>query len=147
MKNISLPVLLSFVLLLSCRVAASASDTSIIGSVYFTSSLASSYMKKHGYVYIEERFKKNIFAAEDADISIRNEDGSIVGRGKTDKQGNFSISVLDNNSYKITIRFHGRDSEYAVSSSKKNNFIAYLGFFNSNEVGNWIDAKMRMSRF
>ena len=142
MRNISLSILFSLFLLISYSAAANASDTTVSGSAHFKSSLLSSYMEKHGYVFIEESSKKNIFAAGDAEIIIRNKNNTIVGTGKTDKKGNFSISVPEDDSYQIIVRFHGHEAEYVVSSSEANNFIAYLGYFNSDEVGIWIDAKL-----
>jgi len=143
MRNYLLSVLFSLLLLMSYSPAVHAADVTVSGSAYFVSSLLSSYMKKHGYVFIEESAKKNVFAAGDADITIKNEKDKTVGAGTTDEKGNFSISVPDDESYKIIVIFHGRESEYTVSSSEVSNFKAYLGYFSSDEVDGWIDAKLK----
>jgi hypothetical protein len=143
MRKILLPVLFSVLLLMSYSPTVHASDVTVSGSAYFISSLLSSYMQKHGYVFIEESAKKNVFAAGDADITIKNEKDIILGTGTTDKKGDFLISVPEEKSYKIIVIFHGRESEYVVSSSEANNFKAYLGYFSSNEVDGWLDAKLK----
>jgi hypothetical protein len=143
MRNYLLSVLVSLLLLMSYSPAVHAADVTVSGSTYFISSLLSSYMQKHGYVFIEESAKKNVFAAEDADITIMNKKDKILGTGTTDKKGDFSISVPEVESYKIIIVFHDRESEYTVSSTEVNNFKAYLGYFSSDEVDGWLDAKLK----
>ena len=144
MKKVLLSVLLCLFLLVSYSAVTNASGTTVTGAAYFKSSLLSSYMEKHGYVFIEESSRKNIFAAEDAEIIIKNKKNKVIGYGKTDKRGNFSISVPEDDSYKIIVKYHGHEKEYEASSSNSKNFTAYLGYFSSDEVGDWIDAKLNL---
>lgn len=144
MKNLSLSILFSLVLLLFLNNAAIAFEvTTINGSVQFKCKLLSKYMEKHGYSYIKEiiyekTFKTNIFAAKDAEVIIKNKYDTVLAVGKTDKKGNFSISVPKDNNYRIVARFHDREIEEAVSYSDAKNFIADLGYFDTEKVGDWI---------
>lgn len=144
MKNIITPVLFSVIMLTVCSAAVGLSNNTLNGAAQFKSSFSSSYMAKHGYVFIEESNKSNIFAAGDAEIIIKNKNGKLVGKGKTDREGAFSIAVPEGESYKVIIKYHDRETEYEVSSLKTRNFIAYLGEFDSDEVGSWIDAKLKI---
>ena len=143
MRKILLPALFSLLLLMSYSPAVHASDVTVSGSAYFISSLLSSYMQKHGYVFIEESAKKNVFAAGYADITVKNKKNRIIGTGKTDQKGDFSISVPEDENYKIIVVFHGRESEYTVALSEVTEFKAHLGYFSSNEVDGWLDAKLK----
>jgi hypothetical protein len=102
-------------------------------------------MEKHGYSYIKEinyrEFKTNLFAAEDAEVIIKNKYDTVLGVGKTDERGNFSISVRKDNNYKILVRFHDREIEDVVDYFDAKNYIADLGYFKTEKVGNWIDSK------
>ena len=99
MKNISLPVFFGLLLLLSFNTTAVAGNITISGSARFECNLLMKYMGKHGYSFIKENkdinnnFKANLFAARDADVIVKDQDNNIVGTGKTDKKGNFSISA------------------------------------------------------
>ena len=147
MKKILLSVWISLMLLLSFNAAAVASDITVSGSAYFKCNFRSTYMEKHGYYFIEEtlyqkNIKTNLFAARDAKVIIKNRHNTILGVGKTDEKGNFSISVPEDKSYQIVIRFHNREIEDVVSSSDAKNFIADLGYFSTEKVGSWIDSRL-----
>ena len=116
---------------------------SINGSTQFTCKFLSKYMEKHGYSYIKEsikesNFKTNVFAAKDAEIIVKNKYDTVLAFGKADKKGNFSISVPKDNNYKMVVRFHDREIEEVVSYSDAINFIADFGYFDAENVGNWI---------
>ncbi len=143
MKNISLSILYSLLLLFLFNAAAIASDITISGSARFRCNFLSKYMEKHGYSFIKEitydnNFKTNIFVARDATVIIKNKDNTILGVGKTDKKGNFSISVPKDRAYRILVQFHGREVEHELSYSDSENFIADLGYFDIDTVGSWI---------
>lgn len=143
MKKISLFTWYSILLLLSLNAAAVASDVTISGSARFNCNLLSKYMEKHGYYFIEEvkygkNFKTNIFAAKDAEVTIKSGNHTIVGTGKADEKGNFSISVPEEDTYQIVIRFHDREIEHNVSRSDAQDFVADLGYFKTEKVGSWI---------
>ncbi len=144
MKRILASVLISIMLLISFSAIVNASGSTLKGEVQFRSSFSSSYMAKHGYVFIEESNKANIFAAGEAEIIVKNTNGMVVGKGKADRNGIFSISVTEGENYKVLVKYHGRKTEYEVSDLDVKNFTAYLGEFNSEEVGNWIDAKLKV---
>ncbi len=104
-------------------------------------------MEKHGYSFIREvsyrdSMKTNLFAAKDAEIIIKNNHDTIVGYGKTDRKGNFSISVPGDKSYEILVQFHGHEIKKEVSYSEAKKFIADLGYFSTETVGNWIDNRL-----
>jgi hypothetical protein len=99
-------------------------------------------MEKHGYVFIGEEAKKNVFAAEGAEVIVKDMNGTIIGTAITDKKGNFSISVPEEMKYQLTVRFHDREKEYTISYLERDNFIANLGYFSTDTVGSWIDAKL-----
>ncbi len=143
MKNISLSILYSLSLLLSFNAVAIASDITISGSAQFRCNFLSKYMEKHGYSFIKEitynnNFKTNIFVASDATVIIKNKDNAMLGVGKTDKKGNFSISVPMDKAYRILVQFHGREIEKELSPSDSKDFIADLGYFDIETVGSWI---------
>ena len=150
MKAISLSILL-VLLLLSFNSIALASDDTIAGSAYFECSLMSKYMQKHGYSFIEEipsaeYLKTNLYAARDAQVFIKDTNNIIVGRGQTDKNGNFSITVPQYDSYQIIVKFHDHEVKEDVSSSDLKNFIIDLGNFSSESVGSWIDARFDLRK-
>ena len=151
MKKIAFYVwVVSLILLLSLNTAAIASDITVSGSAYFKCNFRSTYMKKHGYYFIEETLyqrsaKTNLFAARDAEVIIKNKHNTILGIGKTDKKGNFSVSVPEDRSYQIVIRFHNREIEDIVSPSDAKKFIADLGYFSTEKVGSWIDSYQKQS--
>jgi hypothetical protein len=143
LKKISLSIFYVLLLLLCFNATAIASDITISGSAQFECNLLSKYMKKHGYSFIKEikyknNFKTNLFAANDAEVIIKNKLNITVGVGKTGKNGDFSISVPRENTYRIIVRFHGREIEDTVSYSDAKNFIADLGYFESEKVASWI---------
>jgi plasmid maintenance system killer protein len=141
-KSIILSILFGLFLLFSYYIPSYGSEATITGSVYFTCNFLSKYMAKHGYVFIGEEAKKNVFAAEDAEVIIKDMNGTVIGTARTDKKGNFSILVPEEMNYRIIVRFHDREKEYTVSYLEINNFTANLGYFNTDTVGNWIDAKL-----
>jgi hypothetical protein len=99
-------------------------------------------MKKNGYSYIKEviyknNIKTNVFAAKDAEVIIKNKYGSILRTGRADEKGNFTVSVPEDNNYTIIVKFHDRKTENVVSCSDVNDFIADLGYFDSEKVGSW----------
>ena len=148
MKNISFSICYGLLLLLSFNTASLASDITISGSAYFKCNFRSAYVEKHGYYFIEEtlykkNIKTNLFAAKDAKVIIKNKQNAIVGVGKTDKKGAFSVSVPMENSYQIVIRFHDREIEDIVSYPDAQNFIADLGYFSTEKVGYWIDSELK----
>jgi hypothetical protein len=143
MKKISLSICYSLLLLFSFTTVAIASDITISGSAQFKCNLLSKYMKKHGYSFIKEisyenNLKTNLFAAKDAEVTIKNKYDTVVGVVKTDKKGNFSISVRKDNNYKIVVRFHDLEFEYAVDYFDAENFIADLGYFDTEKVESWL---------
>ncbi len=151
MKNISLSILLGLSLLLFLNTASIASDLEISGSAYFQCSLMSKYMEKHGYSFIKEishkdYLKTNLYAANDAKVIVKDKNNITVGAGTADKEGNFSINVPADESYRIIVRFHGHEFEEAVSYSDAQNVIIDLGYFSSDSVGSWIDAKLDLRR-
>ena len=143
MNKISLSVWSGLLLLLFLNGAAVASDVTISGSARFKCNLISKYMEKHGYYFIEEleynkNFKMNIFAAKDAEITIKNRNDSILGSGKSDEKGDFSISVPEADTYQVVIRFHDRKIEFGLSLSDVKDHVADMGYFDTEKVGSWI---------
>jgi hypothetical protein len=133
----------SLLLILSSNAAAFASDFTVSGAAYFKCNFISTYMEKHGYLLIEKdlylnNLKIDRYAASDAEVIIKNQNNAVIGTGKTDGKGKFSISVPEDYSYRIIIRFHGREIEDAVSNSNVKNITADLGYFDTEQVGSWI---------
>ncbi len=143
MRKILLSILCP-VILFAFSVSTSAFEmTTISGSAQFKSSLLSKYMKKHGYSYIEEVLydghkKTNIFAAKDAEVIIQNKYGTVVGSGKADDDGSFSVSVPRDNNYHIFVRFHDREIEGLVSYAEVKNYTADFGHFDTETVEGWL---------
>ncbi|MBI5665522.1 MAG: hypothetical protein HZC49_10640 [Nitrospirae bacterium] len=138
-----LSVLHILLVVLSPNTAAYASDIVLNGSVYFKCNFISSYMEKHGYVLVEKNLyirelKTDRYAANDAEVVIKNLNNTVIGTGKTDEAGKFSIPVPENQSYRMVIRFHGREIEEAVSYSDSANIKADMGYFDTEQVGSWI---------
>ncbi len=142
MKKVSQSVLFIFILSLVFSTAAAADKITINGTAYFSSTLLSKYMEKNGYSFIKEihqdNVKKNLFAAGDAEVIIKNKRNSIIKTGRTDNQGNFSVSVPGDFGYQIIVRFHGHEFMDVVTSANEYRFIANMGFFDTEEAGNWI---------
>ena len=142
MKKVTLSVLLVFILSLIFNAAATASDITINGTAYFSCNLLSKYMEKNGYSFIREIYqnnvKKNLFAAGDAEVIIKNKRNSIIKIGTTDKKGNFSVSVSRDFGYQVIVRFHEHEFMDVVTSANDYIFTANLGFFDTEEVGSWI---------
>ncbi|GEM_PF-5382738 len=135
-----LPALFIFISAVSA-----AADVTINGSAYFKCNFISTYMEKHGYSYIREvsyndNMKTNVFAARDATVIIKDGSDNIVGYGRTDRNGNFSISVPRDESYQIIVRFHGQEIKKQVPYSEARRFVADLGYFSTEKVGGWIDS-------
>ncbi len=145
MKAILLSILLVLIFL-SFNSIALASDLTISGSAHFKCSLMSKYMQKHGFSFIDEissaeYLKINRYAARDAQVFIKDTNNIIVGKGQTDKDGIFSITVPQYDRYQIVVKFHGQEVKEDVSSSDLKNYIIDLGNFSSDSVGSWIDAR------
>ncbi len=143
MRIIKIKIILFLLLLFSLNTVAIASDITISGSAQFECNLLSKYMKKHGYFFIKEirrknNLKTNLFAAKDAEVIIKNKLDTILGVVRTDKKGNFSISVPVENMYQIVVRFHDREIKNEVSYSYAKNFLADLGYFDTEKVVSWI---------
>lgn len=113
-------------------------------NVQFKCNFLTKYMEKHGYVFVEKSNKMNIFAARDAQIIIKDMNDNVIADGTTDQNGEFTGNVPFQDSYKLVVSFNKHESEFIVSSSKADNFTAYLGYFESDEVGGWIDAKLNL---
>ena len=133
----------SLLLILPLNAMAFASDIALSGSASFKCNFISTYMGKHGYHLIEKdlylnNLKIDRYAAHDAEVIIKNQTNAVIGTGKTDEKGMFSISVPEDYSYRIIIRFHGREIEDAVTYSIVKNIIADLGYFDTEQVGSWI---------
>jgi hypothetical protein len=142
MKNIILSIYVSLLLLNSFNNAAAA-DITISGSAQFQCDLLSKYMKKHGYHYIREikyenSFKTNLFAAKDGEVIVKNMNNTVLGHGKTDEKGNFSVLAPRENSYQILVRFHGREINSVVAGTDEEIIIVDLGYFDKIEVDGWL---------
>lgn len=144
MKRLILAVVcgMSALLFLS---AATASDVTINGSAQFQCSLLSKYMKKHGYSYIREvmyknNLRTNVFAAKDAEVIIKNKYGVVLATERADEKGHFTLSVPEDNNYRIAVKFHEREIENIVSCPDAANFIADMGYFDSEKVGSWLQT-------
>ncbi len=141
MKSIKFSLLIAL-LLLAFTSSAIASDVILKGSVQFKCNLLSTYMEKRGYPFLEElrdgfnTFTANLYAAKDAEIIIKNSDDTVLLIEKTDKNGDFSIS-LPEGSHKIVIRFYDHEIESELSQTDYDNFVADMGHFSSNEVDKW----------
>lgn len=151
MRKISLLIILSFILILSFTTVSLASDITITGSAHFKSTLSSKYMQKHGYSFIEEvRYenflRKNIYAAGYAKVIIKNSKSVILGTVRTDENGGFSVTVPEEDSYQIVVRFHDHEFKKEVSPAESKEIIADLGDFSSNAVDGWIDARLASLR-
>ena len=147
MKNILWSALYGFLLILFLNSASAASDVTVSGSAYFKCSFLSKYMVKHGYVLIKENVsvngsKTNLYAARDAEIIIKDPDNHVIGTGRTDQRGDFSVNVPEGQGYKMIFRFHGQEIEKAVSYAEADRFTADLGYFSTDMVGEWIDARL-----
>jgi hypothetical protein len=142
MKKITRSVLFIFILSLILNTAAAASDITINGTAYFSCTLLSKYMEKNGYSFIKEihqdNVKKNLFAAGDAEVIIKNKRNSIIKTGRTDNLGNFYVSVPGDFGYQIIVRFHGHEFMDVVTSANEYRFSANMGFFDTEEAGSWI---------
>jgi hypothetical protein len=150
MKTIVLSILLGL-LLLSFNSIALATDVTITGAAHFKCSLMSKYMQKHGYSFIgvisaEEYLKVNRYAARDAQVIIKDKNNITVGKGQTDKDGNFSITVPQDDRYQVIVKFHDHEVKEDVSLSNLKNFIIDLGNFSSESVGSWIDARYELRK-
>lgn len=143
MRRMTLSALLCLLLLFSFSFTSNASEITISGTAQFKCSLLSKYMKKQDYSFIYEirsknNFKTNLYAAKDAEVLIIDGDNGIVRIGQTDNKGHFSVSVSEEKVYQIVVRFHGREINGVASASDAEDFIADLGYFSSEEVGNWL---------
>ena len=143
MKKCLLSILMCLILVISFSGAVCASDTVVSGSIYFSSSLISSYMQKHGFIFIKDHSHDLVYAAPDAEIAVINKEDDIVGQGRTDTGGHFSISVPEEKSYMIIVRFHGHEYKHEVPNSERDNISIRLGLFSSDEVDAWIDARIK----
>lgn len=134
---------LCLLMIFSFHNAAAAADISISGSSQFESSLLAKYMKKHGYSYvgqtsIENYLKVNTYAAKDAEVIVKDEQGAVLGTGMTDQQGNFNIIVSREDVYKVIVRFQGQETEKIVKFPKIDDITMNVGYFSSEIVGGWI---------
>ncbi len=143
MKSVRLSLLIAL-LLFAFTSSAIASDIILKGSAQFKCNLLSTYMEKRGYPFLEElrdgynKFNANLYAANDAEIIIKNSDDTVLLIENADKSGDFSIS-LPEGAHKIVIRFYDREIESELSKADHNNFIADMGHFSSNEIDHWFE--------
>ncbi len=144
MRKITVSILISILMLLSYGGAANAMKDKVNIAVQFKCNFLSKYMAKHGYVFVETSNKKNIFAARDAKVTIKDMNDKVLGVGKTDKNGAFSRYITVNEEYKVVVEFHGHETVFEVPSSKLESFTAYLGYFETDEVGGWIDTRLNL---
>jgi hypothetical protein len=100
-------------------------------------------MQKHGFIYIEKGSRDFVYAAPDAEITVTNKEDDIVGQGRTDIGGHFSMSVPEEESYMIIVRFHEHEYKHEVPNSKRDTILIRLGLFRSDEVDRWIDASIK----
>ena len=145
MKKILLVICFSALIFTFSNNNAAASEVVISGSSQFDCSLSAKFMEKHGYVFIEESYyasymSTNMYAATDAEVTIENEHGAILGAGMADKRGHFSITVPKSDLYKIVVTFHGHKGIKQVQFSKIDDVIVYLGFVKSEIVDNWLQT-------
>ena len=153
MNKILLVILFSLVLCVSVTNNAVASDfqkensivktVEISGSFQFDSSLSAKFMEKHGYSFIEESYygsflTTNMYGAQDVEVIIEDEHGTLLGTGVSDKKGKFSISVPPEDSYRIVARFHDRETDKMVEFKDIDGVIVYVGFFKSETVDIWM---------
>jgi len=146
MKTLLRSVMYILLLVLFYNAAANAANITLSGTTQFECNLLSKYMEKHGFTYLQEipynNFKTNLFAANNAEVIIKNEkNNAVLGTARTDKKGNFSISVPEDSRYRIIVRFHDREIEKTVYCSEAKNIIANVGYFDSGTVDNWIEIK------
>ena len=147
MRKITVSILIASLMILLIAGAGGAEEAlknKINVNAQFKCNFLTKYMEKHGYVFIETSSKKNIFAAGDAKIIIKDMNDKVIADGTADKNGEFTGYVPAQDSYKVSVSFNSHESEFIVSSSKARNFTAYLGYFESDEVGGWIDAKLNL---
>ncbi len=144
MKKITVSILIGFLMVLLIGGTADALKNKMSVKVQFKCNFLSKYMAKHGYTFVETSNKMNIFAARDSKIVIKDMNDKIVGIGTADSKGEFTGYIPVQENYKVIVKFHGHESEFEVSSSKAANFTAYLGYFDSDEVGGWIDSKLNL---
>ena len=148
MKKILPAILFSLVIVIPFTNNAAASDVIISGSFQFDCTLSAKFMEKHGYSFIEESYygsylSTNMYAAEDVEVIIKNEDGTILGTGVADKKGKFSISVPHEDIYRIVARFHDRETDKMVEFKDIERVIVYVGFFKSETVDIWMAKASR----
>ncbi len=147
MKHISAVLCICLSLFFTFQTTASATDITINGNIRFKCNLRSTYMEKHGYHFIKEvsfmnAMKTNVFAAHDADVVIKNKYDAVLGVVKTDTAGNFTVSVPKDNNYKIIVQFHGQEFQEVIDYMDTEHFIGDLGYFETEQVGAWIESAM-----
>jgi len=131
------------VLILNVTSISHASDVTLNISAQFKCNFLAKYMKKHGYHYIKEvpfrnNMRTNLFAANNAEVVIKNKHDAVLATGSTDIKGNVSIKVPADSEYKVIVKFHDREYTENLNISNTHDFVADFGFFESDAVGSWI---------
>lgn len=92
---------------------------SVSGEVVFENDHKPDYMP--GYRFVGEgqngSYLTNKFGAPDAQITVKNAKGEIVGVGSTEADGRFNITVGTSNFYQLTVEYQGRKVEKAAAAS------------------------------
>lgn len=81
----------------------------ISGELYFKCDFKEKYVESLGYKFLREvedgAYITNLFGANGAKIIIRGNQGNIIGMGKSDLSGGFSVDVKKGDFYEIELRF------------------------------------------
>ncbi|HAA29219.1 MAG TPA: hypothetical protein DCE56_17855 [Cyanobacteria bacterium UBA8553] len=79
-------------------------------------------------------YKTNLFGANGTEITVKNSKNNIVGMGKANSDGSFSIPVENDNFYSVEINFKSKKAERKLSKDNLNNLEVDLGRFQGEEI-------------
>lgn len=121
---------------------AATSDRGVLsGQLAFACDFRTEILQTRGYTYLgrgdNRGFVTNIFGAPYARVVVRDGQGKIVGVTDSNRDGRFSLRVVDSPFYELTASFHGREAQHITTGNKTSNIELMFGRFDTDDVRGW----------
>jgi hypothetical protein len=103
------------------------------GQLTFACGFKAEVLEVRGYTYLgkgsNRGFVTNIFGAPNARVVVTDGERKIVGVTDSNRDGLFSLAVVDSPFYELTVSFHGREVRHVVTRNKTSNIELTFGEF------------------
>jgi hypothetical protein len=100
---------------------ADSKGATLSGKAAFAVDYKRSVMEQKGFRFIGKGtygpYVTNYFGAQNAAIVVKNGKGELIGVGKANSDGTFSLTLEPSTFYQISVEYRGRKIEKVISSS------------------------------